>query len=77
MERSLFLIAILVHQALCFSDQDLNGNDVKEMCVNDLRPSYESSETGFCIKSTLVSELDGKYTPGQQYSGGYTHQNYD
>ncbi|KAL5487369.1 hypothetical protein EMCRGX_G019961 [Ephydatia muelleri] len=64
MERSLLLIAVLVYQALC---QDLKGNDVKEMCGNDRRPSHEPSETGFHIKSSLASELDGKYTPGQQY----------
>lgn len=73
MERSLLLIAVLVYQALC---QDLKGNDVKEMCGNDRRPSHEPSETGFHIKSSLASELDGKYTPGQQYYGEYASQDY-
>ena len=70
MERSLLLVAVLVYQAQCFSDRDLKGNGVKIMC-NDLRPSYEPFEAGnrhFVVKSTLVSELDGKYTPGEQYS---------
>ena len=72
MGRSFLLLAALVYRAQCFSDRDLinEANPTKTMCY-ERRPVYgppEMGNGGFVIKSTLVSELNGKYTPGQQYS---------